>query len=217
MVHINLCMLFTIRKIKRRKAAFVLVLSLILVSFYFRNGLLKSIGDVLIAEDQLKKSDAIAILGGNSFDRATRASELYHEGWSERVICTGGNSPLVLEAIGNKMYEAEVSESVLLQNGVPRSAITNLTSSTSTFEEAQELLKHCQENNVGQLIVVSSLFHLTRVQMIFSKVFDSSETQLVFAGAESSKYDEQNWWKSEAGMIMVNNEYVKLVYYLIKY
>lgn len=171
----------------------------------------------MIAEDQLKKSEAIAVLGGNSFDRALHASQLYHEGWAQELICTGGNSPLVLEAVGVSMFEAEVSEKVLLDHAVPSSAILNLTTSTSTFEEAKELLLHCEQNGIKNLIVVSSLFHLTRVKMVFSKVFASSEVELQFSGASSSKYDEQNWWKSEAGLIMVNNEYVKLIYYLVKY
>lgn len=210
-------MLFPNRKVKRRRIALLLILSLLVLGFCFRDALLRSMGNVLISEDQLQKSDAIAVLGGNSFDRAMQASVLYKQGWSEQLICTGGNSPLVLEAVGLNMLEAEVSEKVLTDNQVPASSVLKLTTSTSTFEEAQELLEHCQKNGIERMIVVSSLFHLTRVKMIFTKVFDDSGIELIFSGASSSKYDEKNWWKSEAGLIMVNNEYVKLVYYVIKY
>ncbi|MGB1033223.1 MAG: hypothetical protein ACPGWM_11420, partial [Flavobacteriales bacterium] len=105
-------MLFPSRKVKRRRITLLLVLGLIVLVFCFRDNLLRGAGNVLIAEDQLKKSEAIAVLGGNSFDRALHASQLYHEGWAQELICTGGNSPLVLEAVGVSMFEAEVSEKV---------------------------------------------------------------------------------------------------------
>lgn len=210
-------MLFPNRKIRRRRITLVVLLLLLVSLFCFRDALLRGAGNVLISEDQLEKSDAIAVLGGNSYDRGLKGAVLYSEQWANTVICTGGNHPLVLEAVGQKMNEAEVSKSILLTNEVPDDAIVTLTTSTSTYEEALELLKYCQENETKQLIVVSSLFHLTRVKMIFNKVFESSGVELLFSGASSSAYDEENWWKSEAGLIMVNNEYVKLMYYLVKY
>jgi hypothetical protein len=35
--------------------------------------------------------------------------------------------------------------------------------------------------------------------------------------ANSLVYDSDSWWTSEEGLLMVNNEYVKLLYYLVKY
>jgi hypothetical protein len=36
-------------------------------------------------------------------------------------------------------------------------------------------------------------------------------------GAPASSFQESSWWTSEEGLIMLNNEYVKLAYYHIKY
>jgi hypothetical protein len=30
-------------------------------------------------------------------------------------------------------------------------------------------------------------------------------------------YDPERWWDTEEGLLMVNNEYVKLLYYALKY
>jgi len=35
--------------------------------------------------------------------------------------------------------------------------------------------------------------------------------------APSSEYDVNAWWNSEQGLLMVNNEYVKTLYYLLKH
>ena len=43
------------------------------------------------------------------------------------------------------------------------------------------------------------------------------ETELIIHGTGSTRYDEAEWWKKEEGLIMVNNEYVKLLYYELKY
>jgi hypothetical protein len=32
-----------------------------------------------------------------------------------------------------------------------------------------------------------------------------------------STFDRASWWKNESGLITLNNEYLKLVYYYFKY
>jgi hypothetical protein len=40
---------------------------------------------------------------------------------------------------------------------------------------------------------------------------------VIVRGADPIPYKIKGWWKYEKGMIMVNNEYMKLVYYGLKY
>ena len=54
--------------------------------------------------------------------------------------------------------------------------------------------------------------------MSFSfKDFDVHEIEVLLSGCSHSFYDENFWWESEEGMIMVNNEYMKLLYYYLNY
>ena len=51
------------------------------------------------------------------------------------------------------------------------------------------------------------------MKRVFSQKFEESGIQLIFRGAPAKDYDENEWWKYEKGLLMVNNEYIKWWYY----
>ena len=53
--------------------------------------------------------------------------------------------------------------------------------------------------------------------MVFEDKFDDAGIKINFHGAAPLDYSQDNWWKNEEGMIMTNNELVKILYYAIKY
>jgi hypothetical protein len=53
--------------------------------------------------------------------------------------------------------------------------------------------------------------------MVFEDKFDEAGIRINFHGAAPLEYTELNWWQNEEGLIMTNNELVKLFYYFIKY
>ena len=185
----------------------------LLIGFLFRNQILSSMGNYLIKESALVKADAIVVLGGASYERGLHASQLYHDAFAELLICTGGNTPYSLQAIGKPMLEAQVSKNVLLNQGVSPGKIICLESATSTFEEAQEIKQFADSMALDRIIIVSSKLHTRRVSKVFEKAFQDEGLELMYSGAPSLSYEESQWWKSEEGMIMVNNEYMKLLYY----
>ncbi|MFM7234971.1 MAG: hypothetical protein ACKOZM_10295, partial [Flavobacteriales bacterium] len=63
----------------------------------------------------------------------------------------------------------------------------------------------------------SSAFHLRRVRMVFEDKFFDAGITVHFLGAAPIEYNELNWWNNEEGLIMTNNELVKLLYYMVKY
>lgn len=213
------------RKQKRwvKRIALFLFFAIFVVSF--RTALLQGMGNLLIHEDDFERTQVLVVLGGNSLERGTAALELYKSGRVEHIVCSGGNIPGPLEAIGQPMYEAELTALFLTENGVPADAITVLTNSTSTLEESQEVLQwvgsleghNSAENGLFSVTVLSSRFHTGRVRRVFQKTWKGAKFDLRVTGAPSLNYDENEWWKSEEGLIMVNNEYVKSLYYLIKH
>lgn len=204
-------------KSKRRIRRFSILVILLILLGVFHKQVLFSIGNLLIAEDPKAQTDALVVLGGSSYERGLEAQRLFDEGWSEHIICTGGNIPTVLAAIDTSLYEADITKSMLVKRGLPSSQIAALTGSTSTKEESEEVVQYCTENGLNHITVISSKFHTSRVKKVFNKAFEGTAIQVNYRGAPSAQYDEAVWWKSEAGLIMVNNEYVKHLYYLIRY
>lgn len=171
----------------------------------------------MISETNLSHADAIVVLGGNSLERGQHASELFHKGLADEVWCSGGNVPTVLTALDTVLFEAQISKNILVLNNVPEDACIALTESTSTYEEAQEILDFASSKSVDTLIVVSSKFHTRRVGNVFDSAFEDSGITVLISGAPSLTYDEDSWFSSEQGMIMVNNEYMKLLYYALNH
>jgi hypothetical protein len=67
------------------------------------------------------------------------------------------------------------------------------------------------------IVIVSSLFHTARVHGVYRKEFRNSDIRIYIRGAHSVHYDEDEWWKTEEGLIAFQNEMIKSIYYFFKY
>ena len=201
-----------------KKGVRILVILLVIgaSSLFFKTPILRSVGNHLIQEDPETYAEYTFVLGGNSLDRGMKALDIFNKKLTANLVCTGGNIPSVLAAIDTTLYEAEITAALLEKHGIPKNNIKTLTTATSTSEESEEILQYCLKNNIRKANLITSKFHLRRVRNVFEDKFIDRGISLHFIGAPSSHYNEDEWWKSEEGMIMVNNEYVKLGYYFVR-
>jgi len=194
------------------------ILAILIVSWLLRREVLVRVGSHLIHEQPLDTVEVLFVLGGNSFDRGNEAARLYDEGYVSRIICMGGNVPSILQVLNKQYKEGELSAIQLQQNLLVDSMdVEVLDKGTSTFEEITEIARYCEDHQIERAMVLSSKFHTRRIRYVIDKVFATGNTELLVRGAPSTKYAESRWWQKEEGMIMVNNEYAKLVYYFYKY
>jgi uncharacterized SAM-binding protein YcdF (DUF218 family) len=209
-----------LKKFKVNRKLLILIttcICLILILYLFRIPLLKSIGRFLRDTDSPNGTyDVAFVLSGNAYDRSTEALRLYKSGFFKKIVCTGSAIPKVLRATDCKLTEAELSASVLRHNGLSDSVVTVLNDGTSTREEGLIIKEYVQNNNIKRLLIISSLNHTRRIRRTISKLLNES-TKYDIVGADDTSYDELYWWTSEDGLIAVNNEYIKLIYYSLKY
>jgi uncharacterized SAM-binding protein YcdF (DUF218 family) len=182
-----------------------------------RRPMMRWLGAGLIKEDTLQQSDAIFILSGNPEARAKQAASLYRSGYAKRLVCTGESIPELLESFDLNVRECDLTKLKLLEFTLPETAIALLPMGTSTREECDAILAYCKNNSLRKIIVLSDRFHTARMQYAFRKQFEAAGIELCIAGAPSISYNESKWWAKENGLIMVNNEYIKLIYYWITY
>lgn len=185
-------------------------------SFLFRYAILRSIGNFLIVGEEPQKSEILFVLSGSPVDRGTEAVKIYNAGYVRKIICTGGNKPADLSALGLDYFESQLTKSEIIRSGVPDSVVQLISEGTSTREESDVVLNYCMQHNIRSCIVLSSAFHTRRVRGVFKKKFAKENISVTICAAPASGYREDAWWESEAGLISVNNEYVKLVYYILK-
>ena len=189
---------------------------LLLLLFLLRVPLLRFVGNQLIDEDEVEKTPAVFVLSGDAWDRGNEAIKLYKQGLAEKIICTGENVPRLFLIAGIPYPESELTQLHLLTNGIPAHDIELLCKGTSTKEEADYILEYCKQHDIKKLAIVSTRFHTRRIGNTFRKKFEDAGLQLIVHGAPSSAYNENEWWKSENGLIFVNNEYIKILYYWMK-
>jgi uncharacterized SAM-binding protein YcdF (DUF218 family) len=187
--------------------------------FLLRFPLLRAAGNFLIREDLLAPADAIVVLAGDPEERMRFGAELYQKGLAPVVVCTGELVSGSLQAVGLKVTDAQLGRIALVRHGMDSANVILLEKGTSTWEESDAVRVMAKEKGWKRVIVVSSAFHTRRVGWVFKKKFAREGIEVLIAGARPSSNDYQvsAWWQSEKGLLFVNNEYVKLIYYRLTY
>jgi uncharacterized SAM-binding protein YcdF (DUF218 family) len=204
--------------LRHRSVKWLLSIFVAIVLLYsLRHPLLRAVGDFLIVEDPVEHADVICVLGGAAVDRGEEAARLYKRGVSDRIICTGESVPGDLEAMGLPFTESDCCARVVIDNGVPAERVEAFKVGTSTIEEAIALVDRAKHDGVDTVMVVSNSFHLRRIAYVFRHRFADAHITLLLHGAPSHDFSTDRWWRKEAGLMMVNNEYVKLLWYHLKY
>lgn len=202
-----------------RKIFFLFLLLLLSgVAIYFlRTTILRSFATYLIDENPLQKADALFVLSGGGYDRGNEAVKVFNAGYVPKIICTGGNAVTELCVLDLDTLESDMTAANLRQHAVPDSCIVLLRNGTSTREEAQLIFDYSLQQHLNRIIILSSKLHTHRINKVFRAKFSAAHIELLVHGAPSSKFNELEWWKSEDGLIAMNNEWLKTVYYWWKY
>ena len=198
---------------------FALLLLLVILAFAFRSRILTGFADYLIVSDRLQPGDVIFLLNGDYNTRPFRASELYQQGFAPLILIARMETSGA-EALGLVPNSTDISVAVMEKQGVPPAKILVLPfpgGVTSTFDEAAVLQRYIQVHPIHRVILVTSAFHTRRARWIFARTLAGLPVTLEMAPVRYATFDQTNWWKNEDGLITLNNEYIKLVYYFFKY
>jgi uncharacterized SAM-binding protein YcdF (DUF218 family) len=175
--------------------------------------LIKPIGDFLMVPDELEKSDLIAAISGPEY-RIVHAAELYKKGLGATLFFTGGFSE------ENQRFEADWSKYLSTTLGVPEEAMAvNNATVISTYEEAvllnEYILAHPEQ--VRSVIIVTDYYHTRRARWIYQKVLGDDIRVLMAPVPFSQAGYSSRWWESAVTRKMVRNEWVKYIFYLLRY
>lgn len=203
-----------------RKKRFIIplfILILLVILLVFKNPLMRGIGRWLAAGDDLRATEACFILGGNSFERGSAGYQIFQKYPDHKFVASGGNYSYQVRCLGLELEEARLTKEFMLRLGVPATQVDTLMNSHSTMDESSEILEYCKQHDLHDITVISSALHLRRVRRVFEDKFKEAGISICFHGASAEDYTPDNWWSSEEGLIMTNNECVKLLYYWMKY
>ena len=119
----------------------IIFVALILAGFGY-GPVFRGVASFLIVEDPLQSAAAIVALGGQTPFREIEAARLYREGWAPKVVLVREAPTAESEALRElgvkKVPQWELARAVLIQQGVPASAIViPENDAVGTLEEVQ--------------------------------------------------------------------------------
>jgi uncharacterized SAM-binding protein YcdF (DUF218 family) len=175
-------------------------------------------GRLLVAEDPLRKADAIVVLSGAPVERWLEAADLYHEGFAPRLVLSPGRTDYAARLARDRgihlMTEAEIVRDALGQLRVPQDAVIVMPGSMdNTADEAHASRVLAEQNGWTRLIVVTSKYHSRRTRFAFRREFRDTRMAII---VRPSRYDEANparWWRSRNDIRSVVYESEKLLLY----
>jgi uncharacterized SAM-binding protein YcdF (DUF218 family) len=195
------------------------LLFLVILAVAFHSQILTSIANYLVISDKLQPADLIFLLNSDVNTRPFRASELYQQRLAPLIIIARSEDTPIVN-LGLVPNDTDISVGVMEKLGVPSERIIVLPVAggvTSTFDEAAALRRYVEANDTHKIILVTSAFHTRRARWIFERTLVGLPVTLEMAAVPYASFDQTNWWKNESGLITLNNEYIKLVFYLLKY
>jgi uncharacterized SAM-binding protein YcdF (DUF218 family) len=199
----------------RRNLIAVLLAGLVVAGVGY-TPLLRAVANFLSVEDSLKPAAAIVALGGQAPFRQIEAARLYDAGWAPLVFVVEEGPSDEAEAIrelGIKVVpEWELSRQVLLQQGVPASAIiVPEVKSSGTLEELQAVYGSLRSKD-APVILVTSKYHTRRTRLTWHYV-TRGRSQPVVRAAKRDPFDPERWWQQRRFVLSVMREYLGLINY----
>ena len=207
-------------KAKRRR----LVLLLVLLSALVLWPILAWAGaHLLIVKSEMASADAIVVMSGSStyVERADWAARLYREGRAPVIILS--NDSLISgwdKKEERNPYFYELAAKELQRRGVPESKIQVVSDiALGTYEESLGVRDYATAHQLKRLLIVTSAYHTRRTLWSLRHACAGSDIEV---GIDSPPGGWQTpapsrWWWSRWGWKVVASEYVKLIYYRMRY
>jgi len=170
-----------------------------------REWLLRSATDLWIVSDPLGPADAVAVFGGGLADRPLAAARYYRQGLVTKIL------------VSDDRQAPAAAEAVLLKLGAPESAIETFGHALgNTHQEALALRDWAEQHNLRSIIVPTEIFSTRRVHWMLHRVFPPDFVIRV-AALDPSVYSRADWWKDNNGISAFKIEFLKYLYYIVRY
>ena len=172
---------------------------------------IKDITGYIFIGEPPQKADAIFVVGGSLPEAAELASELYNNGYADKIII-GGKYSVKRDCFHIPEFEVEYDfyKDILLKNGVNRSDIYGENKSGYTKQNAEFAKRIVDENNlsISKALIVCKSFHAKRCLLLYQMCFPSVDfTVVTFDGFGISR---DNWYQTEYGRERVMGEIKKI-------
>ncbi len=184
-----------------------------------RGRILAAAGALLVDADAPQRVDLILLLNGDLDTRPAAAAALWKRGLAPRIAIARSESSRAVQ-MGLVPNVTDLALEMLRREGVPREEIDEMPfpgGVTSTRDEAVALRAWLRQHPARSLLVVTNAIHTRRARWIISRELRGAGIRILFFAVPDRRYRLERWWDNEHGFLGVYNEYLKLVYYRLRY
>jgi uncharacterized SAM-binding protein YcdF (DUF218 family) len=149
-------------------------------------------------KDENHSADAIVVLGAAQYDgepspifqaRLDQAAYLFEEGFSNKVIVTGGKQA------GDRFTESEAGENYLVAQGIPAESILSEDEGRTTLESLEQVRALADEQDIESVLLVSDPMHSERLKRIasdlnFEEIYTSPASYISLNRSRATKAKE---------------------------
>lgn len=207
-------------RLMRRFLALCLAFTALLFCLYaLRVPILSGLAHWLIVDEELAQADVIVVLNGGLRCRPSHAAALYEAGYAPLLVIPRSEGNLE-HKMGLYPNESDVAAEMLYAMDVPADAVEIVQMHVrvaSTYDEALTVRDYVQQHGFERVIVVTSNFHTRRTRWIFSRVMRDTPVSIQVSSATDPDVAPSAWWRTERGLLLVFEEYLKTVYYHLRY
>jgi uncharacterized SAM-binding protein YcdF (DUF218 family) len=176
----------------------------------------------LIVEERLPRADAVLVLAGAPVygERLEHAASLFRDGRAPLVLLTDdGSLQSWSRTLQRNPLSVERGVMRLVRAGVPTADIDVLPGRvTSTVDEAARARRYAEAHGLKTVLVVTSMYHTRRALWTVRRAFSGSGVRIGIEPAAPTTTPSPGAWLVQArGWPMVAGEYVKLLYYWLRY
>lgn len=175
------------------------------------------IRNLCVVHAPLSRADSIVLLAGDFRERAPVAARLYREGTAPLVILTNdGIFSSWSQKYQRNLYNNEWAMELLVELGVPRSAIVHLPFLRSgTIYDGLATREYVHKNGLRRLLLVTSDYHTRRALWTFRKVFCRDPVLIGIVPVASGTH---GWLGDHWRMCReIVTEAVKSAYYFVRF
>lgn len=167
--------------------------------------------------EPVSQADVVVVLSGDPDHRPAAAAALWRDGVARRFLLTQVE-PTWRRRLGLTPSDSELYLKLLESAGVSASSLSLVGDNVgSTWDEARAFRRWAETNDVSTAAVLTHAFHARRTRWIFRKELDGLGVALRVIGQQTPAVSTTNWWRTEQGLIMMQNEWIKYLYYRLKY
>jgi len=190
----------------KKKTLWIIVslcLAVVIVSIFRYDLIFNIMENFLVVNEEPKPADVIIVLGGGHGERVDLGVRLYHLGYANKILLTGGST-------GCETTEAQLMQGQALSSGVPKDDILLEEQARSTYENAKYSFEIMRSKKFRSAILVTSAYHTRRASMIFNRLFEGIE--LTVCSVPNNLRNTNKWWQDSRRAEAVVYEYLKLVW-----